>query len=46
MKDVYFPFLGAGVSDFFFKKLTRFHDNNKLGRSSAEVSLYHFTFIS
>jgi hypothetical protein len=46
MKDVYFPFLGAGVSDFFFEKSTRFHDDNELGRSSAEVSLCRFTFIS
>jgi hypothetical protein len=37
MKDVYLPFLGEGVSDFFFEQSTHFHHDNELGRSSAEL---------
>jgi hypothetical protein len=42
MKDIYFPFFGEGVSDFFIEESTRFHHDNELGRSSAELYLCRF----
>lgn len=37
MKDIYLPFLGEGISDFFFEEPTRSHRDSELGQSSAEL---------